>query len=156
MKKALLLVFLCLFLKVSFGQAIDLSLPNSHEKFTQQLSSSKELKYQEILATYDAYIAQHPENVNARVAKCRFIGRAYYDEYEDYDPNWEETDACVEDLVTQFPEEPGVLLLKLEQVYGEERGEWLDSALRNYTANPPLWDDYLRGCLLYTSDAADD
>ncbi len=51
---------------------------------------------------------------------CEVIELAYYDSYEDYNPNYQEFEKCLNALIEDFPDNQEVLLLKLKNVYGDE------------------------------------
>lgn len=112
-----------------YAQDIPINSENSHEKFVTLLSNSKDVKYQEILGRYDAYISKYPNNVIVQVYRCKFIGTAYYDEYEDYNLKYEETESCISSLFEKYPNDPEVLLYKMENTYGEDRESLLETTI---------------------------
>ena len=136
-----------LFTSASFGQEILVTDENSHEAFTEELKSSKDLRYQAILEKYNNYIAKNPNDVSVKVKRCKFIGSAFYDEYEEYNVNWEETKTCVSELYETYPEEPQVILYKLAHIYGDEYKSIIDNAIDLYEESPMKWTDKDRSSL---------
>jgi membrane protease YdiL (CAAX protease family)/Tfp pilus assembly protein PilF len=131
------LLFSLLVSNVLSAQEVKVSDHDSHQVFVEQLNSSKDIKYNEILERYDAYIVSHPDSINVRVSRCRFIGTAYYD--EDYDSNWELTDACLEKLYLAYPENPDVIVFKLVGLYGDEQLEFIKQAINLYNVDTRHW-----------------
>lgn len=120
----------------SFGQQID--RPNTYSYYLDLLGSSKDVLYDSILHQFDQYIAQNPGDYKVSIERCRLIENAYYDSYEDYNPNYDEAVACVDTLIANFPTEPEVLLLKVDYLYGEELTEYL----RELNDGVPLNDNW--------------
>jgi len=148
MHKAIWYCYLFLLLtSTSFAQEILVTDENSHEAFTEELKSSKDLRYKVILEKYDTYIAQNPDDVSVKVKRCKFIGSAFYDEYEEYNVNWEETESCVSKLFETYPEEPSVILYKLAQSYGDEYKAIIDSSIDLYYQSTEDWTDTERSSL---------
>ncbi|WP_303317814.1 type II CAAX endopeptidase family protein [Flavivirga abyssicola] len=138
MKKFLQLVFILFTFSVS-SQGIKVNQKNSYTLFVKTLTNSKEIKYQDILNAYNNFIALHPENITVKVYKCKFIGSAYYDENEGYNLKYEETQECIDDLYSTYPNNPEVLLYKLENTYGEEGNELIDNIISIYKSNETDW-----------------
>lgn len=124
---------------VVHSQNIQVTQENSYSLFVETLNNSKDLRFQEILKKYDDYLLTNPNDVKVKVYRCRFIGSSYYDEYEDYDLNYEETEACIEKLYAEHPDIPEVILYKLERLYGEERRSFLEASLEKYEENKSDW-----------------
>ncbi|WP_299247626.1 CPBP family intramembrane glutamic endopeptidase [uncultured Lacinutrix sp.] len=131
-----LLSFLC-----STAQNIKVNTKDSHKDFVKTLTNSKEDRYNAILSKYDAYIKSHPDDINVQIYKCKFIGSAYYDDYEDYNLKYDETLECVENLASQYPNNPKILLYKLDYTYGEEVEPLLLKTLDLYKSNTINWDN---------------
>ncbi len=112
---------------------------DSHSFFVNQLTNAKDSNFIQILADYDAFIRRHPNNIIAQIERCKFIGNAYWDAYEDYNLKYEETEACIEALYEKYPLHPGVLIYRAEQLYGEERMEVLLKAEETINANHDIW-----------------
>ncbi|MAZ73748.1 MAG: hypothetical protein CMC70_11455 [Flavobacteriaceae bacterium] len=90
-----------------YAQNIEVTDTDSHKKLVAQLKDAKTTTYQQILQKYDTYLAQYPRDVSVKIERCKFIGTAFYDEYEGYDTNWEETEACIASLAEMYPQHPG-------------------------------------------------
>lgn len=135
-----LLFLLLLFISHSFyAQDLKVNNYNSHKDFVATLVNSKEARYSEIIEKYDRYIKLHPKDIIVQIYKCKFIGNAYYDEYEDYNLKYEETEACINYLYTTYPENIEVNLYKLENIYGDEREALLDTLISWYRKDATLW-----------------
>ena len=122
-----------------FGQDVKVNQKNSHELFVKTLTNSKDLKYQDILNAYNGYIALHPDDITVKVYKCKFIGSAYYDEYEDYNLKYDETQTCIDNLYVSYPNNPEVLLYKLESTYGEEGENLVEDITSIFGSNASEW-----------------
>ncbi len=133
----LLSFFLCFSLFAQ--QTVDFGSADSHEFYVKQLTNAKDQNFDEIVAKYDAYIAEHPANVVAQVERCKFIGNSYYDEYEDYNLKWEETDQCLEALVAIYPNNAKVLLYQALNSYGESQLEVLENAIKLIDTDDSRW-----------------
>lgn len=148
MQRTSWLILLLIFLSnVTFGQQIQVNDTDSHKAFTEELKSSKDFKYRDIVKQYDAYIAKYPNEVRVQIERCKFMGTAYYDDSEEYDLNWEETDTCIEELYLAQPNNPDVLVYKIENTYGDERAELIDTAVEIYYQDNKKWSDKSRGSL---------
>ena len=136
-----IVVFLCLFsMLFSSAQTIKVNTKDSYKGFAKTLTNSKDDRYNSILHQYNLYIQSNPNDVTVQVYKCKFIGSAYYDEYEDYNLKYDETIACIDNLVANYPNNPKVLLYKLEYTYGEERGELLENTIDLYHNKTKSWE----------------
>jgi len=120
---------------------------NSHEAFIVLLSDSKDAYFDEILAKYDSFIAANPNNIVAKIERCKFIGNSYWDEYEDYNLKYEETEECIANLYTLYPEEPKVLIYRAENAYGEERFSLLKEAEVLITTHSADWSNLDRAAV---------
>lgn len=135
-KQLLLLVLLTSF--ASLSQNLPVNQHDSYINYVEKLNNSKDLKFQEILNLYDKYIQENPEDVIVQVYKCKFIGSAYYDEYEDYNLKYDETQECIDALYNAYPEDAEVLIYKIENTY-DERESLIDNALGVYENNKSKW-----------------
>jgi len=142
-----LILLLILLSNATFGQQIKPNDQNSHQAFTEELESSKDSEYQNILKKYEAYIVANPEEVGVQIERCKFIGTAYYDEVEDYNLNWEETDSCIEALYLAHPSHPDVIVYKIENTFGNDRTELIDKAIDIYYNDIQAWSDKARASL---------
>lgn len=114
---------------------------DSHDYFITQLNNSKDSEFQRILGRYDNFINEHPQDIIAQVERCKFIGNAYFDEYEGYNLKYEETEACINQLFDLYPAHPQVLVYKAQNVYGEERLKILERAQEEIRENRTAWRD---------------
>lgn len=96
-----------------------------HAHYLQQLGTAKDSLYKTILSGYDRYIRRYPADHKAHIERCRFIERAYYDSYEDYNPNFELAQACADTVLQRFPKNPEVLLYPTSFLYGDTLGHYL-------------------------------
>lgn len=139
-KSIVLFLFGLLTSLCGFAQ-IQVTDTNSHEAFAESLTKSKDLKYQEIVKRYNDYLQDHPDDIAVRISKCKFIGSAFYDDYEGYDTNWEATDACRDALLEAYPTNPDVLIYKLDELYGDEKVALLETAILLHEQDNELWSD---------------
>ncbi len=112
---------------------------DSHSFFVKQLASAKDQNYTKILADYDAFIVRNPGNITAQIERCKFLGNAYWDAYEDYNLKYEETEECIAALYEKYPLHPGVLIYRAEQLYGEERMAALLKAEETIKEDKSAW-----------------
>lgn len=134
-------LFLCLFsFLYSTAQNIEVNSKDSHKAFVETLKNSKDDRYNIILNEYDSYLETHPNDIDVHIYRCKFIGTAYYDEYEDYNLKYDETEECINSLATSFPNNSKVLIYKLNNTYGEERESLLQEAIALYNRKTTNWD----------------
>ncbi|WP_339614575.1 CPBP family glutamic-type intramembrane protease [uncultured Winogradskyella sp.] len=135
------LVFLILFFVLSHvtAQVKSINESGSSEYFIEILQDSKNLKYSEILETYNTYIEKNPEQIISQIERCKFIGNSSYDVYEDYNPNYDEMIDCIDNLINRYPENPEVLLYKLEYTWSDERKNLIADALISLEKNKDNW-----------------
>ncbi len=128
----------------SFGQSK--ARPNDYSYYLELLGSSKDVLYDSIINQFDQYITQNPWDFKVSIERCRLIENAYYDSYEDYNPNYDDAVACVDTLVATFPDEPEALLLKVDYLYGEDRTAYLKELNDDIPVNdkwePHAWKVY--------------
>ncbi len=117
----------------------DFGTEASHTFYIEQLSSAKDQNFQRILDQYNAYIETHPSSITAKVERCKFIGNAYWDEYEEYNLKEEETEECISSLYLQYPDVPEVVIYRAENRYGEAQLEALEKAENLIRAEEARW-----------------
>ncbi|WP_299228094.1 CPBP family glutamic-type intramembrane protease [uncultured Psychroserpens sp.] len=139
MKTQFFIVFALFSSLISFSQDIKVNQNNSHELFVETLNNSKDIRYNDILNKYNTYIDLHPNNIDVRIYRCKFIGSAYYDEYEDYNLNYEETEACINQLYSEFPAHPEVILYNLDNAYYDDREDLINEAIAKYESDKTNW-----------------
>ncbi len=125
--------------------AVDSTL--DHEVLIARLRNAKDLLYQQVLWRYDTHLGLHPSDVRAHVERCAFIGKALYDETDEYNPNEEAHDSCLTSLGEAFPDEPTVLLARAEARWGEDRTTLLQGAEAALTKEPHRWEPRTRASL---------
>ncbi|PWL38819.1 hypothetical protein DKG77_11295 [Flagellimonas aquimarina] len=114
---------------------------DSHDFYVNQLNDSKDVDFQRIIELYDAYIIENPLDLIAKVERCKFIGNSYYDEYEEYNLKYEETEKCIDELYLNYPNNPNVLIYKAENLYGDEKLAILEEAQNKILNSPASWTD---------------
>lgn len=134
-------MFLFVFLSfcLSAQEAPDFGSTKSHEYYVSQLTNSKDQNFQEIIDLYNQHIQKKPNDIVAQVELCKFIGNSYWDEYEDYNLKYEETEECIENLISKYPKNPKVLIYRVENLYGEDKIEVLDMAKGLIETNRTDW-----------------
>lgn len=119
----------------------DSSRPENHAYYLKILTNAKDSLYTSILKKYADYINQHPEDFKIQIEQCKLINSAYYDSYEDYNPNYEEAKSCSDALIEKFPDEPEVLLYGVEFLYGDSARTYLERLTKRIDADPDLWSE---------------
>ena len=147
MSKKILLLLSFIVTSLGFTQNIQVNQKDSHEAFVEILNNSKELKYNDILKAYDAYLLLHPDAIQVQIYRCKFIGSAYYDEYDDYDLNYEKTNACIDSLFSTYSVHPDVLIYKLENTYGEDKEALINQTISKYESDKANWENVQIGRL---------
>lgn len=138
MIKQLWLLALILTSLSSASQNLLVNKKNSYLDYVERLNNSKDLKFQEILNLYDAYIERNPKDITVQIYKCKFIGSAYYDAYEDYNLKYEETQECINALYDNYPTNADVLIYKIENTY-DEKDTLIDEAIEVYEKDKSNW-----------------
>lgn len=124
----------------AFGQESPFETDHTH--YLEILGSAKDSLYQKILTEYDEYIQNHPTDPKPQLERCRFIEYAYYDEYEDYSPNYDEAETCAQEVLTSFPDDPEVLLYAGEFLYGDTSLAYLEKLEDIVGNDPEEWRGY--------------
>ena len=115
------------------------SQPKNAETYLQILANSKDSLYSQILEEFDNYLEQDSNNFSIRIEKCKVVEKAYYDSYEDYNPKYEEFEICLEDLASDFPQHPEVLLYKLDYIYGDSAISFGNKIIDENKLNASKW-----------------
>lgn len=123
-----LLLFIVFGFCASAQEVPDFGKVDSHEHYVSRLANSKDKNFQEVIGLYEYYIQENPNDVVAQVELCKFIGNSYWDEYEDYNLKYEETEACIANLMVKYPNNPKVLIYRAQNLYGEDKLEILNIA----------------------------
>jgi len=133
----LLSIFIGFF--VSAQQILDFGVIDSHEHYVSELANSKDQNFQEIIGLYERHIQNNPNDVVAQIELCKFIGSSYWDEYEDYNLKYEETEECITKLGDKYPKNPKVLKYRAHNAYGEDKLEVLNRAKNLIETNRTDW-----------------
>ena len=115
--------------------------PEKSEVYLQMLVNSKDSLYAQILEKYSRYLLENPADAVVSLERCKVIENAYYDAYEDYNPNYEEFEICLNELVRNFPYHQEVLLYKLKNVYGDSAISFCEKVIAENRSNPGKWDN---------------
>lgn len=110
-----------------------------HEVFLSEMESSSQKVYSQCISKYDEYLNKFPDDVIVHIEKCKFIQFAQYDDYEDYNPNQDEFDSCVANLVEKFPNNPDVFIFQTTYLWGDELYDVFNKAEMAIGENPLLW-----------------
>lgn len=138
-KRFVLLLFVLYACNVVSQKAPAFGSATSHKYYVNQLVHSKDQDFQKIIALYNAHIQNHPNDVLAKIELCKFIGNSYWDEYEDYNLKYEETEECIVSLYNKYPTHPQVLIYRAENLYGEDQVTVLDIAKDLIGTNRSEW-----------------
>lgn len=120
-----------------YASAVAQSAPEKPAKsdyYLKLLESSKDSIYQKILSTFNAYLKVYPESYDVMIDRCEVINKAFYDDYEEYNPNYEQYESCVAELEARFPYQLEVFLYKAD-------GEWGEPKLETLTRAIELWSE---------------
>jgi len=124
------------------GTAQQQYFEKDHTHNVSILGKAKDSLYQQILTGYTTYLLENSTEVKAHLEKCRFIQEAYYDEYEDYNPNAEAAEACAQELVENFPNDPEVLIYANEFIYGDSSIAYLNQLIHKIENDTEAWRHY--------------
>ncbi len=133
-----LFAYACLFSQ----QNPDFGSENSHTFYVSQLKNAKDQNFQDIVRSYESYIETYPNNVVAQIELCKFIGNSYWDEYEEYNLKYDETEACIEGLLQKYPTNAKVLIYRANNLYGEAQETILKTAQDRIDTHKEDWTDY--------------
>jgi len=112
---------LYLIISISTAQSNNFEF-DSHKEFIKQATLSNEITYKDILAQFDAFITNNPDDMTSVIEKCSFIkvysysesGLVYFDTLE------QDTNDC-ESQISQFAEEsPEIIMYKLSSKWNDE------------------------------------
>jgi uncharacterized protein len=138
-KKLFLLFLFVILASASFGQSGGFN--PDHQVHVRILSSAKDSLYKITLDKYDSHVDVHPGEVKVRMERCKFIQHAYYNDYEDYNPNYDAAKSCVDSLLSDFPEDPQVLLFQTEFLNQDTLGAYYN-LLEEKADNSETWENY--------------
>ncbi|MCB0401811.1 MAG: CPBP family intramembrane metalloprotease [Flavobacteriales bacterium] len=133
------LLLLCTFSLASVNDSINPGL--NHEYFLKIINNSQTSIFNEVIDQYDAYLAEHPDDILVRIEKCKFVDYAMYDDYGEYNPNQELYDQLSEELFTTYPYHPDVLAYECTQTWGEDILEVLERAKTSIKDEMYPWSD---------------
>lgn len=135
-----LLQFL-LFLVISLPGVSQEKKPREADRYLEILENAKDSLYNQVLTVFDKYIEETPGDVSVKIERCKLIGKAMYDTYEDYNPNEEEYSHCVRSLVEEFPAHHEVLLYWLDNTWGDSAIAIGNQILNINRSDPGSWKD---------------
>ena len=118
------------------GYSQSVEKPKNHEYYLEQLGTAKDNQYNTILRQYNLYLLENPDDLSIHIEKCRLIETAYYDSYEEYNPNYEDAQTCADSLALLFPDQPKALLFKADYLYGDELNTYLEDLHETVETNP--------------------
>lgn len=143
MLKIFLAVITCsLSCSIHSQNTIDYGTHKSHEYYVSLLENSKEAYFIKIIEQYENYINNYPENITAKIELCKFIGNSYFDEYEEFNLKYEETEECIDALYRNYRDNPKVIIYRAQTLYGEEQFEILDKAETDILNKNKKWSDF--------------
>ncbi len=135
----MIIISLTTLVKCYSQDSIDVYNENSHKEFLDILTNSKDNLYKDILGKYNIFLENNPENIQAKIERCEFIGNAYLDEYDDYNYNYAEYEACINELYKLYPDNPKVIVYKAQNVYDDSLKIILDAAEASIKLNIDEW-----------------
>lgn len=140
--KILTPLLLCALVCLKAGAQTHGEFVTDHQYQLQQLTNSKETLYNRILSDYGHYLRLHPQDYKAKLERCRFIEQAYYDSYEDYNPNEEIARACADTLLSEFPNNPEVLLYPRGLLYSDSLMQYLHTLEKRIAEDESAWGNF--------------
>lgn len=114
----------------------------NHKIYLDLLNHSRDSLYEQALQSYNRFIQLNNGNFKVQIERCRFIGSAYYDYSEDYNPKYDEADQCARELVAKFPNNPEALLLRAEYLFGDSSISFLKKAEYKIDHDTLTWRNY--------------
>lgn len=130
-----------------------------HRYYLELLGTAKDSLYGDIISRYDRHIARFPTDFHAQLERCRLINSAYYDTYEEYNPNGDQAESCGRELKNKFPDEPEVVLFYLDFFYGDSlrvKLEPLEEEMRESSKwEKHRWEIYSRLATYYKYNTED-
>lgn len=139
MKHNVIVFLFVLFTFNCLSQNIKVNEIDSYKLFVETLNNSKDLRYNDILEAYNSYIKSNPKDVVVQVYKCKFIGNAFVDPYEEYNLKYEETNACINELYKNYPKHPDVIIYNLENAHYEDQENLIKEGLSAYYEDKSTW-----------------
>ncbi|WP_425075467.1 type II CAAX prenyl endopeptidase Rce1 family protein [Psychroserpens sp. S379A] len=139
MKHNVIVFLFVLFTLNCLSQNIKVNEIDSYKLFVETLNNSKDLRYNDILEAYNSYIKSNPKDVVVQVYKCKFIGNAFVDPYEEYNLKYEETNACINELYKNYPKHPDVIIYNLENAHYEDQENLIKEGLSAYYEDKSTW-----------------
>ncbi|MEM7107219.1 MAG: CPBP family glutamic-type intramembrane protease [Bacteroidota bacterium] len=132
--------FLLFFVFVSMVSFVEAQpVPKPHDEYKRLLGTAREVKYEEYLAIYDRYLEQNHEDVKMHIERCKFIEKAFYSDYDEYNPKQDEFDVAYLKLLIEFGHEPLVIFYRSEHLWGTEAINLLDSINQMIDLEPKVW-----------------
>lgn len=112
---------LCLIISISTAQSNNFEF-DSHKEFIEQASHSNEITYKDILAQFDAFIEENPDDITSVIEKCSFIEVYSYSESDlVYFDSLEQDAIDCESQISKFAEEsPEIIMYKLSSKWNDE------------------------------------
>jgi len=128
MKNFFLSVF-CLIISISTAQCNNFE-HDSHKVFVEQTTQSNEITYKDILAKFDAFITDNPDDITSVIEKCRFIEIYSYSESDlVYFDSLEQDAIDCESQTSKFDEKsPEIIMYKLSSKWNDEAIEIFQEA----------------------------
>ena len=133
MRACFLLLFQVFLIQSIWAQ--DQLIPKSVDTYIEELSDSKDEKYEEILEKYKSFNNANPTVHEYRLAACDFMYRAFYDYYDDYNPNEDAFEDCLKQLIEDFPDNEQVILYKVKHSYGQESIDFCEEVVQRTQLN---------------------
>lgn len=113
--------------------------PENCEYYLSLLGSAKDSLSKEIIELYNDYTRLNPDDYLIQIERCKFLESAYYDADEGYNPKYEESEECRNNLIASFPEIPEVLIYKSEFLYGDTAIVFLKEIIADYENHTQKW-----------------
>jgi hypothetical protein len=144
---------------------------DSHERYLEEVRSATATAKGDIVKRYQAYIREHPDDLQAYIEECKFLervgmrGEDHDDEDDDAPSDNDQLKDCLAALLKTFPNDPQAVLYRATRLYGQEKILFLEGHVRANGAFWPkeavadcwqalAWDSYYRQQLAKAAAAA--
>jgi len=124
----------------SFPEFPSPELKESHKEYIHIVREADSLLYNRIVNLYEKWLTDHPGSISTRIEYCKFLEKVYYNDYEEYNPKYEEHKACLDRLLAKFPDEPAVIIYNSRFVDGDSAIVYLESLTGRIGNEPEIWD----------------
>lgn len=148
--KNILLIFILYFQAIAgTAERPPVNQKGNYSTYISILNRSSEQTFYEILESYQSFIADHPDDITARVEECRFLQLVIDDEIIAYDTAYAIFNSSKQELFEKFPDRYEVVLFRSTVIETDSAIALLEEHLKN---NPQIESD--KSCWEYFDQLA--